>query len=190
MPRPSDPRRPPRGGTGEKEVTPCDTRRQDESPSEQGYSTPSQSLLEADKKRRRRLAALARDHIMKLREEQDKMAYNWSEEYAMCASSAKQSGTEQPHSDFFINLSMDFEEELDFNKDEHADLSKYSQNFEWNEAEYMRLRFTAARHYASRGHWNDAYTYVLRTRPDDIHRHEDTYNRNAQAWHYTNARNQ
>ena len=114
LPHPSDPHRPLRGGTGEKEVTPRDTQRQDESPYEQGYPTPSQSLLEADKKHRRRLAALARDHIMKLREEQDKMAYDWSEEYA--------------------------------------------------------------------------YAYVLRTHPDDIPRHEDTYNRNAQAWHYTNAR--
>ena len=52
----------------------------------------------------------------------------------------------------------------------------------------MRLRFTAARHYASRGHWTNAYAYVLRTRPDNIPQHEDTYNRNAQAWHYTNAR--
>ena len=52
----------------------------------------------------------------------------------------------------------------------------------------MRLRFTAARHYASRAHWNDAYAYVLRTRSDNIPQHEDTYNRNAQAWHYTNAR--
>ena len=83
---------------------------------------------------------------------------------------------------------MDFEEELDFNEDECADLSEYNQDFEWNEAEYMRLWFTAARHYASRGHWNDAYAYVLRTCPDDIPRREDTYNRNAQAWHYTNAR--
>ena len=52
----------------------------------------------------------------------------------------------------------------------------------------MRLRFTAARHYASHGHWDDAYAYVLRTRPDDIPQHEDTYGRNAQVWHYTNAR--
>ena len=50
------------------------------------------------------------------------------------------------------------------------------------------MRFTAARHYASRGHWTDAYAYVLRTRSDNIPQHEDTYNRNAQAWHYTNAR--
>ena len=34
----------------------------------------------------------------------------------------------------------------------------------------------------------DAYAYVLRTRTDNIPQHEDTYNRNAQAWHYTNAR--
>ena len=65
------------------------------------------------------------------------MAYDWLEEYAMHASSAKQSGTglstlragyfhrynqlldpeKQPHSDFFTHLSIDFEEELDFNED-------------------------------------------------------------------------
>ena len=145
---------------------------------------------------------------MKLREERDKMAYDWLEEYAMRASSAKQSGArlgtlraeyvhrynqlldreKQPHSDFFVNLSEDFEDELDFNEDEPADLSQYDQYFEWDEAEYMRLRFTAARNYASRGHWNDAYAYVVRTHSDNIPQHEDTYNRNTQAWHYTNAR--
>ena len=145
---------------------------------------------------------------MKLREERNRMADDWSEEYAMCASSAKRSGAglgtlraeyvhrynqllereKQPHSDFFVNLSEDFEDELDFNQDRPADLSQYDQYFEWDEAEYMRLRFTAARHYASRGHWTDAYAYVLRTHSDNIPQHEDTYNRNAQAWHYTNAR--
>ena len=94
----------------------------------------------------------------------------------------------QPHSDFFVNLSEDVEDELDFSEERPADLSQYDQYFEWDEAEYMRLRFTAARHYASRGHWTDAYAYVLRTRPDNIPQHEDTYNRNAQAWHYTNVR--
>ena len=52
----------------------------------------------------------------------------------------------------------------------------------------MRLQFIAARHYASCGHLDDAYAYVLRTRPDAIPQHEDTYSRNAQEWHYTNAR--
>ena len=196
-----------RGEIGKEEVYLRDTQRQDEGPSEQEYLTPNQQLIEADKKCRRRLAALARDHIMKLREERERMAYDWLEEYTRCASSARQSGIslstlraeyihrynrlldheKQPHSDFFANLSIDFEEELAFNEDEPADLSEYDQYFEWDEAEYMRLRFIAARHYASRGHWDDAYAYVLRTHPDDIPQHEDTYSRNAQVWHYTNA---
>ena len=145
LPRPSDPHRPPKAETGEGEVTPRDILRQNESPSKQRYPTPRQQLLEADKKRKKRLAALARDQIMKLREERDKMAHDWSEEYAMCASSAKQSGAglgtlraeyvhrynqlleheKQPHSDFFVNLSEDFEDELDFNEDRLADLSQY-----------------------------------------------------------------
>ena len=171
MPRPSDPCRPLRGGPGKEEVTLRDTQRRDEGPSGQEYPTPDQQLIEADKKRRRKLATLARDHIMKLREEWERMAHDWDRRVRGA-----------------INLSMDFEEELDFNEDERADLSEYSQNFEWNEVEYMRLRFIATRHYASRGHWDDAYAYVLRTRRDNIPQHEDTYSRNAEAWHYTNAR--
>ena len=208
LPGPSDPHRPPKVEAGGEEATSQGTQRQDGGSIEQRYPTPRQQLLEADKRRKRRLAALARDHIMKLREERDRMAYDWSEEYAARASSARQSGAglgtlraeyvhrynwlleheKQPHSDFFVNLSEDFEDELGFNEDRPADLSQYDQYFEWDEAEYMKLRFTAARHYASHGHWTDAYAYVLRTRPDNIPQHEDTYNRNAQAWHYTNAR--
>ena len=159
LPRPSDPRRPPKVGTGGEEVTSQDIRRQDGSSTEQRYLTPRQQLLEADKRRRRRLAALARDHIMKLSEERDRMGYDWSEEYATCVSSAKQSGTglgtlraeyvhrynrlleheKQPHSNFLVNLSEDFEDELDFNEDRPADLSQYDQYFEWDEAEVMKL---------------------------------------------------
>ena len=159
LPRPSDPRRSPKVETGGEEITSQGTQRQGGSPTEQRYLTPRQQLLEADKRRRRRLAALARDHIMKLREERDRLAYDWSEEYAAHASSAKQSGAglgtlraeyvhrynqllereKQPHSDFFVNLSEDFEDELDFNEDRPADLSQYDQYFEWDEAEYMRL---------------------------------------------------
>ena len=93
LPKPSDPRRPLRGGTGKEEVPLWDTQRWGEGPPEQEYPIPNQQLIEADKKCRRRLATLARDHIMKLREEQERMAYDWLEEYALCASSAKQSGT-------------------------------------------------------------------------------------------------
>ena len=201
MPWSSDPCKPPKVETGGEETTSQGTQRQDGGSIEQRYLTPRQQLLEADKRRKRRLAALARDHIMKLREERDRLAYDWSEEYAERASSAKQSGAglgtlraeyvhrynrllereKQPRSDFFVNLSEDFEDELDFNEDRLADLSQYDQYFEWDEAEYMKLRFTAARHHASRGHWTDAYAYVLRTRPDNIPQHEDTYNRNAKA---------
>ena len=158
LPRPSDPCKPPKVGTGGEEATSRDTQRQDGSSIEQRYLTPRQQLLEADKRCRRRLAALARDHIMKLREERGRMAYDWSEEYATRASSAKQSGAglgtlraeyvhrynqlleheKQPHSDFFVNLSEDFEDELDFNEDRPADLSQYDQYFEWDEAEYMK----------------------------------------------------
>ena len=79
LPRPSDPCRPPRGGPGKEEVTLRDTQRRDEGPSEQEYPTPDQQLIEADKKRRRKLATLARDHIMKLREERERMAHDWLE---------------------------------------------------------------------------------------------------------------
>ena len=208
LPQPSDPRSPPKVETGGEGATTRDIQGQDGGANEQKYLTPRQQLLEADKRRKRRLAALARDHIMKLREERDRWAYELSEEYAQRASSAKQSGAglstlraeyvhrydqllereKQPHSDFFVNLSEDIEDELDFSEDTPADLSQYDQYFEWDEAEYMRLRFTAARHYASRGHWTDAYAYVLRTHPDNIPQHEEVYNKNAQAWHYTNAR--
>ena len=208
LPRPSDPCRPPKVEIGGEEVTSQSAQRQDGGSIEQRHPTPRQQLLEADKRCKGRLAALARDHIMKLREERDRLAYDWSEEYAERASSAKQSGAglgtlraeyvhrynrllereKQPHSDFFVNLSEDIEDELDFSEDRPADLSQYDQYFKWDEAEYIKLRFTAARHYASHGHWTDAYAYVLITRPDNIPQHEDTYNRNAQAWHYTNAR--
>ena len=80
------------------------------------------------------------------------------------------------------------EEELDFNEEQPFDLSEYDQYFEWDEVEYMRLQFIAAQHYASRRHWDDAYAYVLRSQPGTVSQHEDTYNRNAQAWHYTCAR--
>ena len=69
LPQPSDPHRPPKAETGEGGVAPQGIQRQDESPTEQRYPTPRQQLLEADKRRRKKLAALARDQIMKLREE-------------------------------------------------------------------------------------------------------------------------
>ena len=69
LPRPSDPRKPPKVETGGEEKTPRDVQGQDGSLWEQRHLTPRQQLLEADKRRKRRLAALARDQIMKLIEE-------------------------------------------------------------------------------------------------------------------------
>ena len=85
--------------------------------------------------------ALARDHIVKLREERWKLAQEWLEEYSMHTSSAKLQGMglgtlraeyihwynrlldheKQAHSDFFINLSPQVEDELDFEEDEQPD---------------------------------------------------------------------
>ena len=97
LPQPSDPPRPPKVETGGEEVISQNTQTQDGGSIKQRYPTPRQQLLEADKRHRKRLAALARDHIMKLREERDRMAYDWSEEYATHASSAKQSGPDLAH---------------------------------------------------------------------------------------------
>ena len=51
--------------------------------------SPEQRIVEADKRRQRRLAALSSDHIMKLREKRQKLAQEWVEEYAILASSVK-----------------------------------------------------------------------------------------------------
>ena len=45
-----------------------------EGTSRRGYPTPEQQLVEADKRCRRKLATLARDHIMKLREERHRIS--------------------------------------------------------------------------------------------------------------------
>ena len=177
LPKPSEPRKPPVVNTTEREMPSCPIDKPEREFPRQEYPTPEQRLVEADKRHRRKLAALARDHIVKLREERYGLAQGWLEEYSMQAASAKLHGhglgtlraeyihrynrlldrKKQPHCDFFFNLSLEAEGELDFEEEEPFDLSDYDQHFEWDEAEYMKLRFIAARHYASRGHWDDAY---------------------------------
>ena len=164
MPRPTEPHTPLQEDITKGEVPPQVMEEQRKRPLEQKYFTPNQQLIEADKRRRKWLAALARDHIMKLREERQWMAYDWLREYSRQASIVKLKGGDlsalraeyihrynqlldhkrQPHSDFFVNLSMDMEEELDFNEEEPFDLSEYDQYFQWDEAEYMKLQFIAA----------------------------------------------
>ena len=208
MPTQSEPHQPPPEDVAGGELPSQEAKEQGGKLLPSEYSLTEQRLVEADKRSRKRLAILARDYIIKFREERQRMVGEWLEEYTMRAASAKLRGIglnilqaeyiqrynrlldheKQPHSDFFVNLSLDFEDELDFREEDPFDLSVYDQNFEWDEEEYLNFRFIAARHYASRGHWDDAYAYVLRSRPDDIAQHEDIYLRNAQAWHYTNAR--
>ena len=82
LPEPSEPCRPPRGSNAWREVPSQRNEEQGGSPLRQGSPSPEQRIVEADKRRQKRLAALARDHIMKLREEREQMAYSWLGEYA------------------------------------------------------------------------------------------------------------
>ena len=152
LPEPTDPRRPPGDDVGGAEG------REGEYISQE-YPTPQQRLVEADKRRKKRLAALARDHIIKLREERQNLAQDWLNEYSERATSARLQGKslgvlqteyinrynwlldreKQPHSDFFINLTPDVEEELDFAEENPFRLNEYVSHYAWDEAEYMKL---------------------------------------------------
>ena len=159
LPKPTESRRSPGEGTAGRGEPSHQIDKPEGDLPRQEYPTPEQQLVEADKRRRRKLAALARDHIMKLREERHGLAQGWLEEYSMQAASAKLHGhglgtlrteyvhcynrlldcEKQPHCDFFLNLSLEAEEELDFEEERPFDLSEYDQYFEWDEAEYMKL---------------------------------------------------
>ena len=92
LPRPTEPYTPLQEDIIESEVPPQVTEEQRKRLLEQKYFTPNQQLIEADNRRRKRLAALARDHIMKLREERQWMAYDWLREYSRQASIVKIKG--------------------------------------------------------------------------------------------------
>ena len=195
LPEPSELRGPLGGGVPKREPPPQADGTEGGEARKQKALSPELRIVETDKRQQRRLAALARDHIVKLREERLKLAQEWLEEYSMHTSSAKLWGMglgtlrveyihwhnrlldreKQPHSDFFINLSPQVEDKLDFEEDEPFDLADYDQYFEWDKAEYMRLWFIAARHYAFQRHWDDAYAYVVRSCPDNIPQHQETY---------------
>ena len=74
--QPSEPRKPLGEGTTKNEMPSQTTGKWGERPHEQRHPTPDQQLIEADTRCRKRLAALARDHIVKLREERQWMAYD------------------------------------------------------------------------------------------------------------------
>ena len=83
LPDPSEPRQPPGEGDVNSGLPSQTTEEQGGRFLPPEYPTPEQRIVEADKRHRKRLAALARDHIIKLREERQRMAYGWLEEYSM-----------------------------------------------------------------------------------------------------------
>ena len=85
LPEPTEPRRPPGDDVGRAEG-------QKREHISQEYPTPQQRLVEADKRRKKRLAALARDHIIKLREERQNLAQGWLDEYLERANSVRLQG--------------------------------------------------------------------------------------------------
>ena len=82
LPGPSEPHEPPRRSDIRREVPPQGSEEQRGGPLRQGSPLPEQRIVEADKRCQKRLADLARDHIVKLREERERMAYSWLGEYA------------------------------------------------------------------------------------------------------------
>ena len=71
LPELAEPCKPPGEGVLQSKVPPRTTKKQEEGPAEYESLTPEQHLVEANKRCKKRLAALARDHIVKLREEQE-----------------------------------------------------------------------------------------------------------------------
>ena len=92
LPTPMESRRPPRESMLAQEVPLQGPGQSEGGTSRQEYPTPEQQLVEADKRRRRKLATLARDHIVKLREERHGLAQGWLEEYSMRAAAEKLKG--------------------------------------------------------------------------------------------------
>ena len=77
---------------------------------------------------------------------------------------------------------------MDFDDEGMADLTMYQEGYEWTEERYLRLRFKALRHIASHAYFNDAYAYLIRTRPDEIENSKQVYNENQEQWLSRTAR--
>ena len=70
---------------------------------------------------------------------------------------------QQPYMDLFANLTIETEQEMDFEDEGMADITSYEEGYEWTEERYLRLQFKAIRHVASHVYFNDAYAYLVRT---------------------------
>ena len=159
--------------------------------------TPEQ----ADRVRKRKLAALAVQQILKIREERDRLEERLIQEFRERRQTLDLTREEvcllreelitryqdhvdsahQPYMDLFSNLTIETEREMDFDDEGMADLTSYEEGYEWTEERYLRLRFKAVRHIASHSYFNDVYAYLVRTRPDELQNSVQVFNEN-QAW--------
>ena len=160
--------------------------------------TPEQ----ADRVRKRKLAALAVQQISKIREERDRMEERLIQEFQERRQSLDLTREEvrllreelivryqeqvdsvhQPYMDLFLNLTIETEREMDFDDEGMADLTSYEEGYEWTEERYLRLRFKAIRHFASHAYYNDVYAYLMRTRPDELQNNARIFNENQEQW--------
>ena len=141
--------------------------------------TPEQ----ADRVRKRKLAALAVQQILKIRRERDRLEEQLVQEFRERRQTLDLTREEvrllreelitryqdqvdsahQPYMDLFLNLTVETEREMDFDDEGMADLTSYEEGYEWMEERYLRLRFKAIRHIASHSYFNDVYAYLVRT---------------------------
>ena len=160
--------------------------------------TPEQ----ADRVRKRKLAALAVQQILRLRAERDRLEERLIQEFQERRQRQDLTREEvrllreelirryqghvdfadQPYMDLFLNLTIETEQEMDFDDEGMADLASYEEEYEWTEEQYLRLRFKAIRHIASHAYFNDAYAYLVRTQPDELQNHVQVFNENQAQW--------
>ena len=157
---------------------------------------------QADRVRKRKLAALAVQQILRVREERDRLEERLVQEFRERRQSLDLTREEvrllreelsvryqdqvdsahQPYMDLFLNLTIETEREMDFDDEGMADLTSYGEGYAWTEERYLRLRFKAIRHVASHGYYNDVYAYLMRTRPDELQNNVRIFNENQAQW--------
>ena len=157
---------------------------------------------QADRVRKRKLAALAVQQILRIREERDRLEERLVQEFRERRQSLdltreevrllreelivryqdQVDSAQQPYMDLFLNLTIETEREMDFDDEGMADLTTYEEGYEWTEERYLRLRFKAIRHVASHGYYNDVYAYLMRTRPDELQNNVRIFNENQDQW--------
>ena len=164
--------------------------------------TEEQRQIIAAAKQKKRRAMWSRNCILRLRQDRDGMEENFIHVYETKAQDEYVSRAvlrevrevfvrrytdvihriSQAVQDFYLNQEMDYEDELDFPPDDPVDLTKYPEGYIWMEGEYLRLRFAALRHESTWVHLNEAYTYMLRTRPSTMADRYDRYEQAREAW--------